>query len=144
MNGMDDAHEVHIHHTLEQRGIGFEERRGFGGAGIRDENVDGLARCGFGDRRLHRRLIGHIGSERMMRIACSDHLVQHGAIAAHDGDGRAGLHQRRRYGAADAAAAAGDQSVGGTGQGHGRPSSLDAPAGYILNFKLLQESALLA
>jgi hypothetical protein len=46
---MDDAHEIDVHHALEQRRIGAAERRGFCRARVRNQDVDRLPDGGFRD-----------------------------------------------------------------------------------------------
>jgi hypothetical protein len=62
LRGVDHAHEIDVHHPLEQRRIGTAERRGFRRARIGNEDVDRLPRGGFGNGRFDRRLIGDVGT----------------------------------------------------------------------------------
>ena len=110
---------VEIEQLLELLRIGLAERRGRDAAGIRHQNVERAA-GGFG--RLHagldRRRIGDIGHDHTGRMTRRDRIVERGLLAAKDGHGRAGRRQRRRHGAADAAAAAGHESMPSRKQGH--------------------------
>ena len=93
MRGVNHAHEIDVHHAREHRRIGLAERRGFGGACIGNEDVDRLAGGRFGDRGIHRGLIGDIGDHSMVRDAGGDEFIQRPAVTAEHGDGGAGLHE---------------------------------------------------
>ena len=99
-------------HAPEDRSVGLGERRGLGRAGIGDEDVDGAAR-GRGRRHLPPDLgrVGDVGDGVARGRAGGDRRAQRRFAAAEHGDGGAGSGQRRGDGAADAASAAGDQSV---------------------------------
>jgi hypothetical protein len=51
---MDHAHEIDVHHPLEQRRIGTAERRRFRCARIGNEDIDRLPRGGFRNGRFDR------------------------------------------------------------------------------------------
>jgi hypothetical protein len=140
---MDHAHEVDVHHSPKQRRIGFSERRGFGDARIRDQDIDWLAACGFRNRGADGGLIGDIGYGCEMRVAGGNSVVQSCAIAAKHGNRRSSVRKLGRDGAANASSAPGDERMRGTRQsGHAQPLSnelINAKLAYILDLKLLQE-----
>ena len=92
---MDDAHEIDVHHALEHRRIGLAKRRGFGRAGIGDEDIDRLARGGLRDCGVHGGLVGNVCNHGMVGNAGRDQIIQRSAVAAEHGDGGPGLHKAK-------------------------------------------------
>ena len=134
LDGMDDTHEIDVHHTPEQCGVRFYERRGLRDACVCDQNVDRLPRGGLRDRGVHRHLIGDVGDICEMRSAGGDSLIEGGMMAAEHRDRCTRPRKRGCDLAADAAAAAGDQRMWGTRQsGHalGSPSEFFGVAACI-------------
>ena len=141
LRGVDHAHEIDVHHPLEQRRIGAAEGCGLRRTRIGNQDVDRLPRRGLGNGRLDRSLIGDVGHFSKLRRAGCDGFIQRCAIAAEHGDRRTGFRQRCRYRKANAPPAAGDKRMGGTRQlGHRVEPPADEHSAYILNFKLLQGS----
>ena len=139
---MHDAHEIDVHHALEQRGVGLGKWRRFRDARIGDQDIDRLACRGSGDRRADRGLIGNVGDIGEMGMARSDGLVKRGALAADHRDGRASAP-------ANCAAIARPMprpppvtsACGERGSPDMRWLPMDTVvSAYILYFKLLQES----
>ena len=140
LRGMDHAHEIDVHHPLEQRRIGAAERRRFRRTGIGNEDVDRLPGGGFRNGRFDRRLIGDVGNCCELRRAGCHGFIQRYAVATEHRYRRTRFRQRRRYRKANAPPAAGDDRMGGTRQSGHRPSLQDEGSEYILDFKLLQGS----
>src|SRR5439155_10559337 len=83
--------------------------------------------------------VGHVGDHIARRMAFGGGVGKGGFIAAEDGHRGARLGERRRDGAADAAAAAGDDGVMPVERDHRRrsPSRLALESEITLNLKLL-------
>ena len=73
---MNNAHEIYVHHALEQRCVGFGEERGLRGTGIGHQDIDRLPRRGLRDRRFDGSLIGDIGDGREVRRARCNGIIQ--------------------------------------------------------------------
>jgi hypothetical protein len=143
---MHHAHEVDIHYPPEQRRIGFCKRRGLRDAGIRDQDIDGLAACGCSNRRADSGVICDIGHRDKVCVAGRNGLIQRCTIAAEDGNGCSCLQKPCRDRPSDPASASGDERMQGMRRsGHAQASPdefITQRLAYILDFKLLQEHAL--
>ncbi len=110
---MHDAEHVEIEQALELRRLGLAEGRGFGRAGIGDQDIERSAR-GFGglDAGLDRGRVGDIGDDDSRRhgppptASSSAAFCRPSTVTVAPAAG-----QGRGHGAADAAAAAGDQCM---------------------------------
>jgi hypothetical protein len=103
---------VHVPHGAEDRGIGLDKGAGFDRAGIVDEDGDRPA------RRLRRRHlafdldhVGDVGDPASRGFAGGDRLAQRRFGASDHGHRGAGAGERGGDRAADAAAAAGHESM---------------------------------
>ncbi len=136
---MDRTHHVDIPHPAEHRWIGFAERTALDRAGVVHEDGDRAAsRLGRGHLALDLGGIGHVGEAASGGVACGHGGAQRRLGAADHGHRRAGPGERGRDRAANAAAAAGDESMPAC-QRHGldfTPARRDAPD-YILCLKFL-------